>query len=660
MRLQVEAVILWSRETERAPRVLEFKPGLVNVITGGSKTGKSAIIPILDYCLGAGKCTIPVGPIREACSWFGVLLVSDYGRHLLARREPGDQRSTGDMHLAEGDEVAIPDVVHRNTSVGVVKAYLDELAGLTKLNFDVQAKGSGFKGRPSFRDMTAFMFQPQNVVANPAVLFYKADSYEHREKLRTIFPYVLGAVSPEILAMQHEARRLQLELSRKEREFKSLNAVSERWLADLRARMVTARELGLIAHPISPDTSLGSMLLQLRSVLDRGESLAVRLDTISEAVEELVQVEREETLVSANLANLRMRFAEMRRLRDSADAYKQALEIKLDRLSLADWIVSHPVGEKACPICGGTDPASLEEVDALADAMKAVEREFESLSRAPASFDREQQRVRAEIDLAVEQLEALQIRRRALTARSEQMRERQYTEDRVSRFIGSLEQALEAHEQLGEDGGLSEELADLRRRLGRLRHTISGSNVQRATDRSLDRLSLFAQRIVPKMDVERPDDPIRLSIVDLTLRIRGDNRDDYLWEIGSGANWVAYHLATIVALQQLFRELSHSPVPSLSVFDQPSQVYFPRPSVIKSAGLSDNEAPEHLLGDEDLQAVRLIFSTLSEAALEARGGWQAIVLDHADRTVWGGLPGIHLVEEWRDGSKLVPEQWLPG
>ena len=312
------------------------------------------------------------------------------------------------------------------------------------------------------------------------------------------------------------------------------------------------------------------------------------------------------------------------------DGYKQALEIKRDRLSLADWMVSHPLGEKACPICGATDVADLEEVDALADAMKAVEGEFQSLSRAPASFDREQQRVREEIEMAVEQLEALKIRRRALTARSEQMRERQYTEGRVARFIGSpgdLEQALRTYEHLGEDGGLSLEVADLRKQLDDLAKRVARSNVKRATDRALDRFAMFAHRIVPKMDVERPNDPIRLSIVDLTLRIEGENRRDFLWEIGSGANWVAYHLATIVALHQLFRGLSHSPVPSLSVFDQPSQVYFPRPSVIRSAGSNDDEEPERLLGDEDLQAVRQIFSTLSDAALEARGAWQAIVLD---------------------------------
>lgn len=316
----------------------------------------------------------------------------------------------------------------------------------------------------------------------------------------------------------------------------------------------------------------------------------------------------------------------MSRLRDSVDDYKRALEVKRDRLSLADWMVSQPLGEKACPICGATDVADLEEVGALADAMKAVEGEFQSLSRAPASFDREQQRVREEIELAVEQLEALKLRRRALTTRSERMRERQYTEERVARFVGNLEQALGTYEQLGEDGGLSVELDDLRRQLGDLEKRVARRNVRKATDRALDRFSMFAHRIVPKMDVERPNDPIRLSIVDLTLRIQGKNRPDFLWEIGSGANWVAYHLATIVALHQLFRGLSHSPVPSLSVFDQPSQVYFPRPSVIRSAESGDDEEAERLLGDEDLQAVRQIFSTLSDAALEARGAWQAIVL----------------------------------
>jgi hypothetical protein len=34
------------------------------------------------------------------------------------------------------------------------------------------------------------------------------------------------------------------------------------------------------------------------------------------------------------------------------------------------------------------------------------------------------------------------------------------------------------------------------------------------------------------------------------------------------------------------------------------------------------------------------------------------LLDHAGHDVWGNLPRVYLVEEWRSGPKLVPEAWL--
>ena len=64
---------------------------------------------------------------------------------------------------------------------------------------------------PSFRDMAAFNFQPQNVIANPEVLFFKADTFEHREKLRTIFPYVLGVLTPEIISKRYRLDELRRE-----------------------------------------------------------------------------------------------------------------------------------------------------------------------------------------------------------------------------------------------------------------------------------------------------------------------------------------------------------------------------------------------------------------------------------------------------------------
>jgi hypothetical protein len=211
MRLEINKVILWPRREGHAPRVVEFQAGKVNVISGASQTGKSALIPIVDYCLGSDRCAIPVGTIREACSWLGVLITTSQGQALLARREPGLQASTDDMFISEGKKVEIPEaILDSNAARSFVKSYFDELAGLTAL--PLIEGGTNHQGRPSFRDLAAFNFQPQNIIANPQVLFFKTDSTEHREKLKNVMPYALGITTPDVIASK---RSLQTNVENK-------------------------------------------------------------------------------------------------------------------------------------------------------------------------------------------------------------------------------------------------------------------------------------------------------------------------------------------------------------------------------------------------------------------------------------------------------------
>jgi hypothetical protein len=161
-------------------------------------------------------------------------------------------------------------------------------------------------------------------------------------------------------------------------------------------------------------------------------------------------------------------------------------------------------------------------------------------------------------------------------------------------------------------------------------------------------------RFLPGLDTERPQDPAVLNIDDLTVRVTGSSgRPDFLWEIGSGANWLSYHVATMLALHELFLSQSSNPVPSLLVLDQPSQVYFPR----KLAGrpvIGDDP----VLADEDLEAVKKVFEVLGSAIKKFANGLQILVLDHAGSDVWGGSQNVNLVEEWRDGAALIPLEWL--
>ena len=66
MSFQIMDVVLYGFNGQR--RAVSLLPGKLNIITGASKTGKTALIEIIDYALGSGECRIPAGIIRKAVS----------------------------------------------------------------------------------------------------------------------------------------------------------------------------------------------------------------------------------------------------------------------------------------------------------------------------------------------------------------------------------------------------------------------------------------------------------------------------------------------------------------------------------------------------------------------------------------------------------------
>jgi len=651
---QISKIILWPKNPKHTIRTVAFERGRINVISGLSRTGKSAIIPIIDYCLGSRRCTIPTGVIRDKTSWFGVVISTAEGEKLFARREPEQQQATDDMYMQESAKVTIPTVVAKNATRDSVKQRLDSLSMLTTLSFTVDDAGSNGLGRPSFRDLASFNFQPQNIVANPNVLFYKADTVEHRAKLRSILPYVLGAVSGETLAQRHELQRLQRELRKKEADLRNIQNLSERWRATIDARVSEAKDLGLIASDAPAPANQGAAMDQLRAI-----AAAVNLDplvtvaAVSEGVTELNRLSAEEQSVAQELSRLRRRSAEMEQLRQSSTSYQGSVVLQRDRLRLSQWL-SDQQTEQDCPLCNThlvDPPAKLGE---LLTSLSTLE-EAASASALPPSFDREIERVSAAISEQVERLKGIRIRQSALTKQSQAARERQYAQMRASRFVGHLEADLKVFDSIGQDGELASEVASLRDRVRALERIISEAEIGQRLRRALNQVNLFSGRLMPSLDAESPNDPVSLSDTELTLKVQRIGREDFLWEIGSGSNWLSYHVAVTLALHQFFLTLESCPVPNFIVYDQPSQVYFPQ-RLAERKGAEPTAEPEWK--DEDEEAVRKVFAAMSQALTAASSKFQVIVLDHAAKPVWGGVSLINEVEEWRNGQALIPAEWM--
>ena len=117
--------------------------------------------------------------------------------------------------------------------------------------------------------------------------------------------------------------------------------------------------------------------------------------------------------------------------------------------------------------------------------------------------------------------------------------------------------------------------------------------------------------------------------------------------MGSGENWVGYHVLAHLALHRWFRQ-KRRPVPAFLILDQPSQAHYP-PDRDTDEGSVDG------LGDEDKAAVRQLFALVARVAGELAPDLQIIVMDHADlREEWFENATI---ERWRRGQKLIPEDW---
>lgn len=657
MYFQIRGIVLWPRNGNFEPRTLKFELGKVNIISGASRTGKSAVIPIIDYCLGSSTCSIPVNTIRKYCEWFGIVVATSQGEKLLARKEPGAQRSTDEMFLLEAEKISkIPSRLTKNTNATAVKRLLDDLANLSNLDFSGGEEASGFDGRPAFRDLAAFTFQPQNVVANPDVLFFKTNTYEHREKLRKIFPYVLGAVTPALMAKQFELNRTRQLLRRKEKELKDAQEVSARWLADLRSKFSEAQELGLIPR-LEEDISRDQMIELLEEVITRADlTLAVSTTTISDALRELNNLESEEREVSRELTTLRHRLEEMNRIRVGVQQYEAALSVQRGRLQLSSWLVSHATDESDCPMCGSHTDSAKRKLQGLCQRLEEVEMEAgaDKDKEVPAAFDRELQRVTTDVGNATERLRSVQIRKKALTGRSKEASEQQFSAKRTERFIGNLESSLDLHRKLGSDSELVEEVRKLKETVLALEGELRGQDVEARKRRALRTINTNAGKLLPHLDIENPNDSISLETNDLTIKVLGSERDDYLSEIGSGSNWLSYHLAVLLSLHQFYLSQKNSPVPAFLVLDQPSQVYFPKHVVSRDVEVEDDLK----VHDEDVDAVRKAFEVMGSVVRGEKGKLQLIVLDHASSEVWGGIDGVVGLPEWRGGTKLVPMEWL--
>ena len=661
MQLTILKIILWPKNTDLRPRIIPFEPGKINVISGDNGTGKSALTWIVDYCLGSEKCSIPVGLIRELTGWFGLHLKLANTEMIIARRNPEDQQSTSELYWNEGLKLDVPAIVQKNARVDDLKNRFNQIAHLPSLDFSTDDV-VGYAGRPSSRDMAAFNFQPQHIVANPYTFFFKADTTEHREKLRIIFPLVLGSIDATTLAKQRELKDAEREYDKLRRELEARTTAARAWEAEVESYYLQAKGLGLLADAPSPGPNWGldKYLLELGRVPDSVRQMdlpEVREGTNEAASGEFLRVAAEEDQLAQDTGSLKRRLDKIEQLSASLNDYGSSFTSQEDRLEGVGWLEEKLRDNHECPVCAAvhTDGnARLTELQTLAREMKTL---AVSVRQAPAKLDQEQATLRQELRDKETLLSRARQKRKFLEERTAAFAAQRQRVRQIYLFVGRVEQALENVMSSRNVDDLQDKAKALAERLARLRRELDGKSRQDRLNAAIDKVSARIADYAKSLRLEHATENVRLNTRELTLQFRPlSGRTDFLWEVGSGQNWVGYHLAGLLALHEHFNSLPQNPVPRFLMIDQPSQVYFPEawPTMDQTPG--GNKPSER---SPDIEGVRRIFAALSEFITVLKGQFQVIVTEHAGSITWQGIDNVHLVANWREGHDdfLIPAEW---
>lgn len=648
MHVWIKQVILWPKNTKKSIQVVELKNNRINIIYGDSRTGKSSLIPIIDYCLGSNDYRVPVGIIRENTAWFGILLHCGDQELLLCRAEPGQHKQTSRMYYALGNNLTIPEQITENTTAGDIKDLLNQHFGFTAL--PIMANGHHEADRPSFRDIAAFLYQPQNIIANPEALFYKLDELEHKQKLASIFPFLAGAVTAEDLMNELELVDVRRKLRRLEKESAAVEQVSLEWENSAEEQIIQALKFGISDFDFDLSNDFGEMLNEIKrlSSLSHSEILNATGSTTL-AISRLSFLKSKEEDLATTKNDILRRLSIISETISYFDQYGNMIDSLEDYTGISEWLLERASQEDQCPICG-QHTINVQEILERIKSLHSKEAGSNlSLEKMRMELTKEKSALNKQLDEVAEELHATSATLRHL---EEKQNKSKYQLYEIERFVGELKASLMQYEAILRNHDDRDEINKLTKRQAELQKELDEADVPKKIHATIQKISSYTKDVLQSLDMENSEWKVLFDYKNLALKIM-DNEDTshFLNEIGSASNWLSYHVAFSLALQRYLQTRSPLTIPSFVFYDQPSQVYFPHIEGLLEVAVDKTDA--------DREAVRKIFKAFGNFLTIDDFDFQIIVTEHAGPDIWEEVESAYEVAHWtHGGKKLIPSEWL--
>lgn len=644
MKFQILNILVYGSNGQI--RSIELKPDAVNVITGQSKTGKSALIHIVDYCLGRRECNVPAGVIRKHVEWYAVKLQTSSGEVFIARRnpEPGKE-SSEDIYIERGTSLSFPEArnLTKNANLETLASILNQILGIGEYAHEPKAGQTRKTGTADIGKALFYCFQEQSEIDDQKFLFHRQGEQWIPQSIKDYLPYFLGAITDEVIQNKEELRKLNRKLKQVESRIAEGNRLKGQNFERAFALLNEAKSVDLIAADVPLQSSWDNVRQLIETALARNidnDPAEPNVDVLNDLLDRQQQIRESYRIADAELKSLKD-------LKRSSNGFGSEMEEQKSRLESIN-IFSHTGDPKACPLCSSTLPSAVPSAEAIRASLTEIDSQLEAVTNDTPHLDtmigKAEDRlamVRRQLDEVKTSIISLQTTNQRISELRDFNSRRAMVKGRLSLYLENMpakdvddsDDKLEA-EKLAEQIRAIEVLLDDETLAGRIESILSLVSAQITS-------------LARKLEIEHSDSPMRLDLKKLT--IVADHADDGpipMPKMGSGETWVGLHLVTHLALHNWFFK-KQRPVPQFLFLDQPSQAYFP-PDTSAETVREQTEAT-----NPDRQSVIRMFKLI----VEETKNFQVIVTEHADiREDWYQA----LVREnwWNGKQKLVPVEWI--
>jgi len=638
MNFQIMNLIVYSHEGKIDK--IDFKLGKLNVISGESQTGKTALISIIDYLLGSKHCNIPKGYIRNTVSWVAIRLKLIEGEIFIARKVPDIKTdSSSEIYYEIGQTIKIKDYSELNSNINLqsLRNLLSKHAGILE-NSEELNYGRITKLESNIRHSIYFIFQHQNEISNNNYLFHKQGEQHVPYTIKAVLPYFLGAYGQDHVNKMGELQALRGDLSKLKRNLKELESIKGDGISQAQLLLFQSKDFGLYNGDIPESWS--ECIDSLRNIMDIqfDEKVIIDGNAFEVLQEEESRLRQERSYIQRQLLSVEKLFIE-------GEDYSQEAELQLMRLKSLE-LFDEKSGDTKCPICNSnTENNAIPSLNDLKKSLDKLDSQISSVEKGSPQIQKAIRELKEKLTSINKNLNDNKKAIDAIQRNNKELRQIKRYNNRFSFIKGKISLYLDSLPQIENNSNLNDEIKDLENKISQLSSELSSDNIEENLNSIMNIVNNYMNFWAQIFQLEHSESLFRLDIKKLTVIADTENGPIAMDAMGSAENWLGCHLMTYFALHKWFVK-QRRPIPRFLFIDQPSQVYFPEEKELDIE--NDNTRV-------DVKKVKQIYKSAIELTSELNSELQIIMTDHANfQDKWFQ---DCVIENWRNGEKLVPEDW---